>query len=78
MSKRRKWRTVDEAIGYERIPGLYRRWELERVVGPGAEYRFELDGHACDGSELLRVYMRIGHCGHDREFAGIAPENLGH
>jgi len=42
---------------YVRLPGLFRRWELEQVVGVGAEYHLEEAGSS-DGTPLFAVYRR--------------------
>jgi hypothetical protein len=41
-----------------RLPGLFRRWELERVIEPGKDFHFEDAGEASDGTPLLAVYWR--------------------
>jgi hypothetical protein len=43
---------------YRRLPGLYRRWELERVIEPGVDFRIEEAGTASDGTPLYAVYRR--------------------
>lgn len=43
---------------YARVPGLFRRWELEQVVEPGMEFRIEDAGEASDGTALFAVYAR--------------------
>ena len=43
---------------YVRLPGLYRRWELEQVIEPGVETRIEEAGTASDGTALYAVYRR--------------------
>ena len=39
-----------------RIPGLFRQWELEQVITPGALYLVEKSGTLDDGSPLLAIY----------------------
>ncbi len=41
---------------FVRLPGLLRRWEIERVLGPGANYHVEEAGVARDGTPLYAVY----------------------
>ena len=41
---------------FVRLPGLLRRWEIERVLEPGADYRVEEAGMARDGTPLFAVY----------------------
>ena len=44
--------------GFIRLPGLFRRWEIEQVVDPGADFHFEEAGEASDGTPLFAVYRR--------------------
>jgi hypothetical protein len=39
-----------------RLPGLFRRWELEQIVEAGNDYRIEDAGTAGDGTPLFAVY----------------------
>jgi hypothetical protein len=41
---------------YERLPGLFRRWEFDQVIEPGADFRFEPAGNTADGIELFAAY----------------------
>ena len=41
-----------------RLPGLFRRWELEQVIEPGEDIRIEEAGSACDGTPLFAVYRK--------------------
>jgi hypothetical protein len=41
---------------YERLPGLYRRWELEQLLEPSADFRFENAGEMSDGTPLFAAY----------------------
>ena len=43
---------------YRRIPGLYRRWELEQVIDPGFEYYIEDHGEDSTGTQLYELYKR--------------------
>ncbi len=43
---------------FVRLPGLFRRWELEQLLEPDAEFRIEMAGEAQDGCPLLAVYRR--------------------
>lgn len=43
---------------FVRVPGLYRRWELEFVLTPGAEYRIEDQGKDDLGTRLFAVYRK--------------------
>jgi hypothetical protein len=43
---------------FVRLPGLFRRWELEQVVDPGADFHLEDAGEASDGTPLFAVYRR--------------------
>lgn len=44
---------------YVRLPGLYRRWELEQVIEAGFEYRVEEWGEDMSGCELFALYRRV-------------------
>jgi hypothetical protein len=41
-----------------RLPGLFRRWELEQIVEAGNDYRIEDAGSASDGTPLFAIYRR--------------------
>ncbi len=41
-----------------RLPCPLRRWEIEQVLGPGAEFHIEEAGEAADGTPLFAVYRR--------------------
>ena len=41
-----------------RMPGLFRRWELNDVVEVGADFHLEDAGEAADGTQLIAVYRR--------------------
>ena len=43
---------------FVRLPGLFRRWEIEQVVEPGADFHLEDAGDAADGTPLFAVYRR--------------------
>ncbi|HQG03874.1 MAG TPA: hypothetical protein PK838_06080 [Thermoleophilia bacterium] len=43
---------------FVRLPGLFRRWELERVIEPGTDFHIEEAGTASDGTPLFAVYRR--------------------
>jgi hypothetical protein len=47
-----------EAEQFIRLPGLYRRWEFERVLEPGSDFHIEEAGDAADGTSLFAVYRR--------------------
>ncbi|MEM6942128.1 MAG: hypothetical protein AAF416_17060 [Pseudomonadota bacterium] len=44
----------------ERLPGLFRAWELGRVLAPGSGYRIETAGETRDGAALLAVFRILG------------------
>jgi len=50
--------SVAGADDYVRLAGLYRRWELDRVIEPGTDFHFEEAGTASDGTPLFAVYRR--------------------
>lgn len=41
-----------------RLPGLFRRWELEQVFQPGADFHLEEAGTTSDGTPLFALYRR--------------------
>ncbi len=47
-----------DKTAYRRLPGLYRRWDLESIIEPGFEYYVEEDGKNEAGIELYTVYKR--------------------
>lgn len=47
-----------ESGHFVRIPGLLRRWEIERVLEPGVDVCIEEAGSASDGERLYAVYRR--------------------
>ena len=49
---------VTEDGEFIRLPGLYRRWEFERVIEPGKDFHMEVAGEAGDGTALFAVYWR--------------------
>lgn len=49
---------LDSLDDFVRIPGLLRRWEIEQVVSPGAEYRIEEAGELSDKTQVFAVYRR--------------------
>lgn len=49
---------------FVRLPGLFRRWELEDVLELDTEFLLEDAGNASDGTQLLAVYWRpVPKCG---------------
>jgi hypothetical protein len=47
-----------EADEFVRLPGLFRRWEIEQVLEPGSDFHLEEAGEASDGTPLFAVYRR--------------------
>ena len=41
-----------------RLPGLFRRWEVEQVLDAGSDFHIEEAGTASDGTQLFAVYRR--------------------
>lgn len=41
-----------------RIPGLFRRWEIEQVLEAGADFHLEEAGTSSDGTPLYAVFRR--------------------
>jgi len=53
-----------------RIPGLFRRWEIEQVLEPGADFHLEEAGAAADGTPLYAVFRRLPDEGRARTQGG--------
>ena len=47
-----------EPDDFVRLPGLFRRWELEQVLVPGTDFHLEEAGSASDGTPLFALYRR--------------------
>ncbi|XXF79761.1 hypothetical protein P2318_08370 [Myxococcaceae bacterium GXIMD 01537] len=47
-----------QANDYVRLPGLFRRWEIQHVVDTEADFNIEAAGCTEDGTELFSVYRR--------------------
>ena len=43
---------------FERLPGLFRRWEVQQVLEAQHEFHIEGAGTATDGTQLFAVYRR--------------------
>ena len=56
-----------------RLPGLFRRWEIEQVIDVGADFHFEEAGTCCDGTPLVAVYRRDRPADQDGTAAVPAP-----
>lgn len=41
-----------------RLPGLFRRWELNDVIDVGSDFHLEDAGEAADGTQLIAIYRR--------------------
>lgn len=41
-----------------RLPGLFRRWELNDIIELGADFHFEAAGETADVTQLIAVYRR--------------------
>lgn len=48
----------DDHEDFLRLPGLFRRWEIEQVLKSGRDYHIEDAGEAQDGTCLFSVYER--------------------
>ena len=54
----------------QRIPGLFRRWEIAQLIEAGEDYRIEDAGTTSDGTTLYSIYKtgidpKIEDCGED-------------
>lgn len=43
---------------FQRIPGLYRLWDLQLVIQPGDEYRVHYAEMTADSTPLFAVYRQ--------------------
>ena len=43
-----------------RLPGLYRKCEIQDVIEAGKDFHFEKFGETTQGTELFEVYRREG------------------
>jgi len=41
-----------------RVPGLFRRWEIEQVIEQGTAYHIEGAGSTSDGTTLFAVFRQ--------------------
>ena len=51
-------RRTGNPASWDRVPGLFRRWELEQVIEAGFEYRVETSGRDNTGMDLHAIYRR--------------------
>jgi hypothetical protein len=59
MSDPRTWPTpAEQPDEFLRLPGLFRRWEIEQVLDAGHDFHIEEAGTASDGTQLFAVYRR--------------------
>ena len=49
----------NEQEDFQRLPGLFRVWDLTRVIVPGAIYRIEEAGLTQDGATLFAIYQVV-------------------
>lgn len=54
MSDQQEPKTDD----FIRLPGLFRRWELEDMLEVGTDFHLEDAGETADGTQLLAIYSR--------------------
>ncbi|WNG39320.1 hypothetical protein F0U61_40890 [Archangium violaceum] len=47
-----------EPDDFIRLPGLFRRWEIDQVADPEADFHLEEAGATSDGTQLFAVYRR--------------------
>jgi hypothetical protein len=48
----------DSAAGFERVPGLFRRWEFDQLFDAGFDYHIEEHGRDTCGTRLFAIYKR--------------------
>lgn len=49
---------TDPLEDFVRIPGVFRRWEIEQVIDDDTEYRVEAAGELSDKTRVFAVYRR--------------------
>lgn len=45
-----------DRLEFQRVPGLYRAWDLGQLIEPGQSYRIEDGGRTEDGQALFMVF----------------------
>ena len=59
MSDPQTWPTpAEQPDAFLRLPGLFRRWEVEQVLDADHDFHIEEAGTASDGTQLFAVYRR--------------------
>lgn len=59
MSDAQKWPIPSEQPEeFLRLPGLFRKWEVEQVLDADHDFHIEEAGTASDGTQLFAVYQR--------------------
>ena len=58
MTTRHDERPCAVSEDFLRLPGLFRRWELEQVIQGSDEFHVSAAGSTEDGAELFSVYYR--------------------
>jgi len=59
MSEQHPWPVpAAQPDEFLRLPGLFRRWEIEQVLDAGHDFHIEEAGTASDGTQLFAVYRR--------------------
>ena len=58
MTTRHDERPCTVSEDFLRLPGLFRRWEIEQVIEGSDEFHVSAAGATEDGAELFAVYYR--------------------
>jgi hypothetical protein len=59
MSDEQKWPSpIEQPEEFLRLPGLFRKWEVEQVLDGDHDFHIEEAGTASDGTQLFAVYRR--------------------
>jgi len=58
MKTRQDKKSSTDPDDFLRLPGLFRRWELEQVLEPGVDFHLEEAGNTGDGTPLFALYRR--------------------
>ncbi|HLK13267.1 MAG TPA: hypothetical protein VKT78_00555 [Fimbriimonadaceae bacterium] len=58
MTTREGEQPCTQSEDFLRLPGLFRRWEIEQVIQNSDEFHISAAGATEDGSDLFAVYCR--------------------
>ena len=50
---------MEQEVDFEKLPGLFRPWDLAQIILAGRSYRIEDVGVLADGGALFAVYVAL-------------------